>query len=233
MRIKSPFLIKMAGRLGCSILYSLFRTLKKELHTSVVNPYNAVGDQRYLFSSWHDSSILAAFGGQHNRTVALTSRHRDGSFVESIVGGIGVGSIRGSTGRSGQRAARELLEVAKQKDIVMTPDGPRGPRRMMSRGIIYLSSRSGNPIVPTAFACENSWEIKSSWTTHTIPKPFSRVVLLAGEPIAVPADISTEGLKLYQDLAQKAMNELQEIAMRQLIRPVADPLNLRPSAEAA
>lgn len=223
----------MAGRLGCSVLYSVFRTLRQELHTAVVNPYNAAGDQRYLFSVWHDSSIVAAFAGKHNRTVALTSRHRDGSFVESIVGGLGVKSVRGSTGRSGQRAARELLEVAKEKDIVMTPDGPRGPRRVMSRGIVYLSSRSGNPIVPTAFACENSWEIKSSWTTHMIPKPFSRVVLLAGQPISVPPDISTEGLELYQGLAQKAMDHLQEVAMRQLIRPVADPLDLQQRSDAA
>ncbi len=225
MRIKSQLLNKMAGRFSCSILYSVFKTLKRDLHTSTVNPYNSVGDQRYLFSIWHDSAIIAAFADKHNRTVALTSRHRDGSFVESIIGGLGVKSVRGSTGRSGQRAARKLLEVAKQKDIVITPDGPRGPRRTMSRGIVYLSSRAGNPIVPTAFACENSWEIKSSWTTHSIPKPFSRVVLLAGNPIAVPADISTEGLEFYQHLAQQAMDELQEVAMRQLIRPVADPLN--------
>lgn len=226
MRIKSPFLIKAAGRLGFSVLHSVFATLKQDLHTVVVNPYNSFGDQRYLFSVWHDSSIIAAFAGKHHRTVALTSRHRDGSFVESIVAPLGVKSVRGSTGRSGQRAARELLEVAKQNDIVMTPDGPRGPRRTMSRGIVFLASRTGNPIVPTAFACEKSWEIKSSWTTHTIPRPFSRVVLLAGQPIFVPPDINSDGNQMYLDLAQKAMDDLQDVAARQLIQPQADPMNL-------
>ena len=226
MRIKSPLLIKAAGRLGFSILRAVFSTLKQDLHTAVVNPYNSLGPQRYLFSVWHDSSIIAAFAGKHHRTVALTSRHRDGSFVESIVAPLGVKSVRGSTGRSGQRAARALLEMAKDYDVVMTPDGPRGPRRTMSRGIVYLSSRTGSPIVPTAFACKRSWEIKSSWTTHQVPRPFTKVVLLAGQPIVVPADIGTEGLETYQALAQQAMDDLQDVAARQLIRPQDDPLKL-------
>lgn len=227
MRINNPFLIKAAGRLGCAILSSLFATAKKEVHHAVINPYDSHGPQRYLFSVWHDSSVIAAFAGKHYRTVALTSRHRDGSFVESIVAPLGVKSVRGSTGRGGQAAARALLEVAKENDIVMTPDGPRGPRRTMSRGIIYLASRTGNPIVPTAFACENAWEIKSSWTSHMIPRPFSRIVLLAGQPLKVPAELSSDGLQVYLDLAQQAMDDLQEVASRQVIRALRDPLGLR------
>ncbi len=226
MRIKNTFLIKAAGRLGCGVVCSIFATAKKEVHHAGVNPYESVGSQRHLFSVWHDSSVIAAFGGKHRRTVALTSRHRDGSFVESIVAPLGVKSVRGSTGRGGQRAARELLEIAKEKDIVMTPDGPRGPRRTMSRGIVFLSSRTGNPIVPTAFACEKCWEIKSSWTTHMIPRPFSRIVLLAGRPLSVPPDINSDGLDVYVQLLQQSMDNLQEIAMRQVIRPESDPLGL-------
>ncbi len=163
MRFSSPLLVRIAGNACGACFWSIFRTLKKDVRTTPnANPYNATGDQRYLFSIWHDSAVVAAFGGKHTRTVALTSRHRDGSFVESVVNFVGVKSVRGSSGRSGTRAARQLLDVAKTHDIVITPDGPRGPEHTMSRGIVFLASRTGNPIVPTAFVCSNAWKIQGS-----------------------------------------------------------------------
>ncbi len=213
MRFDSPLLVRLAGR-GCGTGFRLlFGTLRKELRTSVgASPYDASGPRRFLYSVWHDSAVLAAFGGHHTRTVALTSRHRDGAFVASVVSAVGVGTVRGSSGRSGRAAARELLEVAKTHDIVMTPDGPRGPRRQMSRGIVYLASRSGNEIVPTAFACENAWEVPGSWTTQSIPKPFSRVALVSGSPIYVPDDIGPSEIERYRMQIQEAMEAMQETA---------------------
>lgn len=177
-------------------------------------PYDADPNdpKRFLYSAWHDSALIAGFGGRHLRTVALTSRHRDGTFTANLLKATGVGIVRGSTGRSGSNAARELLNVAKSFDIVITPDGPRGPRREVSRGIVYLASKTGNAIAPTAFACENAWEIKGNWTTLTIPKPFSKVVSLTGKTIYVPADLDREGLEVYRSKVQMAMDELQQKA---------------------
>ena len=69
-------------------------------------------------------------------------------------------AVRGSTANRGGNALREMIRRASDSDIVMTPDGPRGPRREMSRGAVFLASRSGRAIVPTAFSCENSWSIQ-------------------------------------------------------------------------
>ncbi len=213
MRFNSPMLVGFAGYACGGGLRLLYRTLHKDVRTSAgVNPYNAQGSQRFLFSVWHDSAISAAFGGRHSRTVALTSCHRDGSFVASILTRIGVTTVRGSSGRSGQTAARRLLQVAKTHDIVITPDGPRGPCRCMSRGIIYLASRTGNAIVPTAFACSNAWEIPGSWTTQVIPKPFSNVVLLAGDPLFIPRNLDPSQIEPYRLQVQAAMDSLQERA---------------------
>lgn len=223
MRLRSPFLVKTAGR-GCGrALWLLFGTLRKEVHLAPnVRPFHNKGPERFLFSAWHDSAVLAAFGGKHERTVALTSRHRDGTFVESIVGSVGVNSVRGSSARGGQRAARELLKIAEDHDIVITPDGPRGPRRIMSKGIVYLASRTGNAMVPTAYACENAWEIPGSWTTQTIPKPFSRAVFMASDPIFVPSDIDRDGIEHYRCQMQDAMDALQ-LRANALVAGHADP----------
>ena len=120
-----------------------------------------------------------------------------------------VPTVRGSTGRGGGKAARKLLNVARTSDIIITPDGPRGPRRELSKGIIYVASRSGNPIVPTAFGCSNAWEIQGSWTTQVIPKPFSKGIFMAGKPIEVPADLERDEIELYRVRVQQAMESLQ------------------------
>lgn len=216
VRINSPLLTKAAGRLAYYSLAANFRTLKLELHTSEVNPYDSLGPNRHLFSIWHDSAVIASFGGKHQRTVALTSCHRDGDFVASIMGSMGVNVVRGSTGRNGGAAARKLLRVAEQHDIVITPDGPRGPRRKISKGIVYLASRTGSRIVPTAFACSNAWDIKGNWTTLTIPKPYSRVVLLAGDAMDIPPNLADGGVSLFTNLLQQSMDNLNHQAVRQL-----------------
>ena len=222
MRIKSPLLIKLAGRLGYVVMSSIFLTVKKDLQYAAENPYLTTGQptgqqsgqQRYLYSLWHDSAVMATFLGKRRQTVALTSRHRDGSFVESILAPAGIRTVRGSTGRGGGQAARELILASKDHDIVLVPDGPRGPRREMSRGIVYLASRTGNPIIPAAFACDRYWEIKSSWTSHTIPRPFSTVVMTAGDPIHVPSNLSPDDLDDYVLLTQRAMDDVQATADR-------------------
>ncbi len=209
MRIRSPLLVSLAGFLFASAVRALFYTLRLDVRTTGhANPYAASGTERRLYAVWHDSMVIAAFGGRHVRTVALTSQHRDGSFVASVLKAIGVPVVRGSTGHRGGNALREILTFAVENDIVMTPDGPRGPCREMSKGIVFLASRSGRAIVPTAFSCERSWRIRGNWSDLVIPKPFSKVYLLAGDPVDVPANVSRDQLVPYVAQIQGHMDRL-------------------------
>lgn len=233
MRISSPLASKIAGRGAGLILWSIFRTVRSERYLGSPKSYGPTVNP-VLYSLWHDSAVLGAFCGRQYRAVALTSKHRDGTFVENILRAVSVGSIRGSTGKTGGRAALELLRKAKTHNIVITPDGPRGPRRSMSRGIVYLASKTGQGIVPSAFACSNSWDVRGSWTSLTIPKPFSKVVALLDEPIYVPPNLDEVEINWFVSSVQQRMDKLQVLATRQLIDPVADPIqSLQPHKSAA
>ena len=165
MKLQSPFFVRLAGRVFATGLSLLFLTLRRNVDTTEdANPYASNGDKRFLYCVWHDSAAIAAFGGKHVHTVALTSRHRDGLFVTTVTRHVGVTAVRGSTGATGGRVFAKCFG-SREKDIVITPDGPRGPSRRMSRGIVFLASRTGNAIVPTAFACSRCWRIAGSWTT--------------------------------------------------------------------
>jgi lysophospholipid acyltransferase (LPLAT)-like uncharacterized protein len=125
----------------------------------------------------------------------------------------GIQPVRGSTSRGGAEAVREILSRP-DLHLAITPDGPRGPRRKMKEGIVYISSRSGRPIVPTALVCNRYWAIGGNWSDMVIPKPFSKVILIAGTPIEVPADLPRENMTIRADFVSEEMGRLERIAQR-------------------
>lgn len=201
----------------------LFWTLRKEYRASspLSNPYVESGPERFFYSVWHDSMVIPAFGGKQIYSAALTSRHQDGTFVTAVLRSVGMPTVRGSTSRGGAEAIRLICSSFQDHHIVITPDGPRGPRREMSLGIIFLASRTGRGIIPTAYSCSRCWSIKGGWTDLIIPKPFAKVYFLAGDPIHVPDELSKQELQPYSDLVQAQMDELEAQAQR-LVHPEMD-----------
>ncbi len=103
---------------------------------------------------------------------------------------------------------RQLLDVAEQQHITITPDGPRGPRQVMKQGIVFLASRTGQAILPMACGCRWGFRIKGSWTDMLIPLPFARVHGVLGRPIPVPAELSRQQLLDVTARVQEAMDQL-------------------------
>jgi lysophospholipid acyltransferase (LPLAT)-like uncharacterized protein len=139
---------------------------------------------------------------------ALVSKHQDGSYLSESMHWLHVTPYRGSTNRGGAQAVRQLVDAAERLHITITPDGPRGPRRTMKDGIVFLASRSGQAIVPMAFGCRRGVRINGTWTDMLLPLPFTRVYLASAEPIHVPSDLSREQLVDYTARVQQAMDDL-------------------------
>lgn len=208
MRLRGKAVDWLIGAFAVWVFRSLFLTLRHRFHTAdKTNPYSIEGDDRFIYCVWHDQLLIPIFGGKHRHTAALVSQNRDGSFVEAGLSSAGILPIRGSSSRGGAQAMRQLIREAEGKHIVMTPDGPRGPRRELSPGIVFLASRSGRAIVPTAFTCERGWRFGVGWTDLLVPKPFSRIHLLTGEPIHISpeADLRSEVARVQA--AMLAMND--------------------------
>jgi len=224
LKFNHPIFVKPQSKVLTLGMRLLFRTLKLEIQEQKpeTDPYSLSTQDCFFYSVWHDSMLIPTFGGKHQRSAALTSQHTDGSLVAEVLRLVGMETIRGSTNRISPTAIRKLLKTVEHKHLVITPDGPRGPRREMSPGIIYLASRTGRAIVPTAFSCTRSWKIKGSWTELTIPKPFAKVFLLVGEPIEVPPSIKGEQIEGFRVQTQEAMDRLNATA-ENLIRKKTDP----------
>lgn len=77
-------------------------------------------------------------------------------------------------------------------DLILTPDGPRGPRRRLAEGSIFLASRLQMPIVCMGFAFERPWRQKS-WDRFAVPRPFSRARAVISGFIDIPPNLQVKG----------------------------------------
>jgi hypothetical protein len=149
----------------------------------------------------------------------LVSPHQDGSYLADAMQRVGITSVRGSSKRGASRAMRELLDRVRDFHVAITPDGPRGPRRQMKTGIIFLASHSGRVIIPTAYACRRSWRIRGNWTDMQLPVPFTRIHARGGPAFVVPPDLEREELEVYAARLQAEMQRQEAIAIAAVSQP--------------
>ncbi|WP_235961693.1 lysophospholipid acyltransferase family protein [Falsiroseomonas selenitidurans] len=122
------------------------------------------------------------------RPHVLVSQHRDGRFIGAAVARFGVTMVYGSSRRGGAIALAGLLRALRQgQPVLITPDGPRGPRRRAAPGVAQLAALSGAAVVPLSAASTAQRRIRS-WDRMMIPLPFGRGVVVCGPPIQVPRD---------------------------------------------
>jgi len=141
---------------------------------------------------WHGRTLVPTdyFRGRGYGT--LISMSRDGSLMAQYQRNLGMKTIRGSTKRRGVLAAREALTFLEQGGIMlMTPDGPRGPSHIVQPGIIFLAKKSRKVIIPGGIYATPNWKLKS-WDQYMVPRPFSRVRMILGEPFYISSDETLE-----------------------------------------
>jgi lysophospholipid acyltransferase (LPLAT)-like uncharacterized protein len=211
MKIRGRRLIAMAGWCGTRLVNALSTTLRFD-HASVgpfpVDPAAAPHDRRFIYALWHEYFLIPIVRLGDPSVAALVSQHSDGQMLGSLVRATGMGVVYGSTRRGGIAAVRQLLrDDPGHRHLAVTPDGPRGPRREVQPGVVYLASRTGMQIVPLGIGYQNPWRV-NSWDSFGIPRPFSRVRCLFGEPVHIPPELETEDQETYQKRLQMELNKL-------------------------
>ncbi|WP_010298927.1 lysophospholipid acyltransferase family protein [Candidatus Odyssella thessalonicensis] len=163
---------------------------------------------------WHGRMALIPFMNHwpHKRIVALISAHDDGMMVARTFKRLKIDYINGSTNKGGARAFLSLLQVLKDKNIAgIIPDGPRGPAKKLSPGIIQLSRHSQAPIMPLAFATSRFIEFKS-WDKFRLPLPFSRGIFIYGDPILPREGEDSAQMEAWRLAVEEAISTLQDKA---------------------
>jgi lysophospholipid acyltransferase (LPLAT)-like uncharacterized protein len=178
----------------------------------------------YIYAFWHEAILFGvAFkihgtrsgskGAGRNRFCVLTSQSADGELSTRACGHLGLQVVRGSSTRGGSDALLTLLSRGRGRHLAVTPDGPRGPRRRVKLGLIFLASRTGLPIVPFGVGFSRAWRARS-WDHFAAPWPWSTAYGVLAPAIRVPANLNRNGLEHYRQLVEDQLAQATAAAER-------------------
>ncbi len=148
-----------------------------------------------LLVPWHSYILYGMWMCRNRGGVIMVSQSNIGSVAAAIVARLGNLPIRGGSRSGGIAALIEIIDyVTTGRWGLIAADGPRGPFHACAMGPVVAAKRTGRPIIPISFAAKRKWTL-GTWDKTVIPKPFSPVVWMYGDPFFVPPDIDRRGLR--------------------------------------
>jgi len=160
-----------------------------------------------IYLSWHENLLSPIYLRGHCHVSMLLSQHRDADILACVSHHLGYEVVRGSSYRGGAKAIRAMLTDSHKKHLGITPDGPRGPRRCLAMGAIYLASRLQLPIVAMGYGYDRPWRAKS-WDRFAVPRPFSRARAIFSPPVVLPRHLGREEMEQYRQQVEQLLNDL-------------------------
>lgn len=168
--------------------------------------------ERVILAFWHSHALMMPLQVRGQPICIMNSQSHDGEIVTLSVARWGIRSVRGSATRGGLRGFMQLLDAYRNgENLVLAPDGPKGPRHEAKPGIIHLAKATGAPIFPISYAASRCLELPT-WDRMIVPLPFSRVVYVVEEPIVVPRDASADDVERHRGELQRRLEHAEETA---------------------
>ena len=210
MSLKERFYYWFVPALASLALKLVGRTLRIEEDVPKALHPLAKKDAPVIYAAWHSRLLLGMYVCRGCGVNVLVSRSRDGELLVPALKRFGFTATRGSSSRGGISSLKALARAAGEgQDIMIAPDGPRGPRQEAKIGVIQLASLTGAPILPWTWV--GSWmKIVSSWDRLRIPLPFSRCLMRSGRLIEVPRDLTPEELEQKRVELETELNRLAD-----------------------
>ena len=168
---------------------------------------------------WHSRFMMltSAWKKHYQMPHVLISRSREGNIVAHTSHFLGLKTIRGSTkkaakghlsakAKGGAKASLDIVTALENKGcIVVTPDGPRGPRQHLGDGPLRLARVTGAPLMPCTFAIRNR-KVFNTWDRLVLPLPFGKGKIIWGTPVTIPNDMDDEKLEHIRERIESEMN---------------------------
>jgi lysophospholipid acyltransferase (LPLAT)-like uncharacterized protein len=172
------------------LLWTIYRSLSSTWRIECVEPealVEARSDGRLLiFAHWHRDELCILPHIATYKIASMVSMSYDGDVMAYAFRKLKGACSRGSSTRRGVSAAKGLIALMKQGyRASLAVDGPKGPRHKVKPGVFGVSRLAGASIVPVGVACSRAFIFERSWNKAKLPKPFSRISIVFGEPWAV------------------------------------------------
>lgn len=213
IKVKNRFVLRLAGSLASQAIIPWMNSLDTQVacYDDHCNPAWPSDGKRRIFVFWHEYLLLLIHLWKHCNISMLLSRHPDADVLEQLAMLFGFGTVRGSTNRHGVEALRKMITAGSRSHLTITPDGPRGPRRRLAPGCVYLASRLRMPLVLVGVGFDRPWRTPT-WDRFALPRIGSRARIVASGDIEVPAQLDRDGLEHYRVKIENLLNYLTEEA---------------------
>lgn len=209
MRLGDRLLVALAPPLAALIIRLLHRSMRMKVLGQERLLSQWQHGQHVIISFWHDQLLMMVLGYPGKKARILISASKDGELIARVMHFFGQDAVRGSSNRGARQAFKHLLQIAKQPtDLVLTPDGPKGPRHQIKDGVVQLARLSGRPVIPMAFVCSRGHRF-ASWDRFLFPYPFSKGVYSFGEALFYQKGESTTS---FRERIEQAMSLNQRTA---------------------
>ena len=156
-----------------------------------------------VFIFWHSKMLTGWKLFKGKGYDALVSQSKDGDILYKILKKWGYRVTRGSSSKGGKEALRDLLKSG--NSIVMTPDGPRGPAKVIKNGALILSNRTSMPIIPVRIRSTRKKILANSWDRFEIPLPFSTCEITFGDKFYYPEYLNEPALSEFKQRIAEQM----------------------------
>lgn len=205
---------RLLGAIGSLAIRLVCHTARCTITTNQ-QAYDCIRGGRCILAFWHGRLLYLSyyyrFRTELPATTVLLSRSRDGDYAYAFAKGLRQQAIRGSTRRGGLQAARALLtSLSKGANVVVTPDGPRGPAFHVHKGVIWLAQNTSTPIIPVSYDAKRKW-VLPTWDHFIVPRPFTKVHIAIGQPVLVPSVLDKPQMERYRLHLESVLLELDRI----------------------
>lgn len=171
-----------------------------------VRAEGALPPKRCVVAFWHGGMLPVWKYFSFSRASAVVSRSSDGAVLAALLESWGYSVIRGSSSKGGKESLAAMIDAAKNGRILVTPDGPRGPKGVMKPGAVIAAQRSGANL--SCCRVQISWKITlRSWDNFAVPLPFSRILLTFLPPLHFPASLASEDITAAISAAGASLGE--------------------------
>ena len=164
-------------------------------------------DKPFILAFWHSQLMMIGFAWKKKQNVnILASSHSDGRFGAIVGKYFNLNNIQTSE-KNKSVSLRSIFKLLNDNNYIgITPDGPRGPKEIVSEGIIKIAKTSKVPIIPIGFWSSKNFKLKS-WDSFLITLPFSKCSFVWNKPLEIPYNIQENQIQHYQKLLQEKINQ--------------------------
>lgn len=160
-----------------------------------------------ILCSWHDKIMVFPHISRikmHRKYHPLASPHNDGRIISNVMKLFKFRIIPGSTNKNSILAVKEIMRILRKgENVIITPDGPRGPRHKISGNLLPIAKKMNSTIIPFAAKASNYFHL-NSWDKLIFPKPFGNIDVYFGKPI----ECNSKNILSNEEL-EKILNELE------------------------